>query len=97
MERADAHARAVRLHDLPASARALAERAWHRADWELDYAQGTTYSESSGLVDKAALASDLAGFAAALGRKELPKLDAAGIAYRIPVPGASSAGRACSR
>ena len=71
---------------------ALAERAWHRADWELDYAQGTTYSESSGLVDKAALASDLAGFAAALGRKELPKLDAAGIAYRIPVPGASSAG-----
>jgi len=71
---------------------ALAERAWHRADWELDYAPGTTYSEETNLVDDAALAADYALFAAALARKELAKLDAANVAYRIPVPGASSTG-----
>lgn len=73
---------------------ALAERAWHRADWERDYVAGTTYSGTTDLVDKAALASDYAAFAAALGQKELAKLDAAGVAYRIPVPGASTTGGA---
>jgi len=71
---------------------ALAERAWHRASWERDYVAGTTYSGSTNLVDKAALASDYALFAAALGQKELAKLDAAGVAYRIPVPGATTTG-----
>ncbi len=71
---------------------ALAERAWHRAGWELDYVQGQTYSDSTGLVDKAALDADFALFAAALGTKELPKLDAAGVQYRIPVPGAELQG-----
>ncbi|MEE9320742.1 MAG: family 20 glycosylhydrolase [Granulosicoccus sp.] len=70
---------------------ALAERAWHRADWELDYAPGQTYSGSTNLVDKTALANDFAGFAATLGNKELLKLDAAFVLYRIPVPGASAA------
>jgi len=67
---------------------ALAERAWHKASWENDYQAGVAYSGSSNLVDKAALEDDFAGFAAALAAKELPKLDASGISYRIPVPGA---------
>jgi len=67
---------------------ALAERAWHRAPWEQDYTAGKTYSATEGGVDTAALAADYATFAAALGTKELAKLDAAGVRYRIPVPGA---------
>jgi len=70
---------------------ALAERAWHRAGWELDYDAGTTFTESSTIVDTDARAADYALFAAALGQKELAKLDAAGAGYRIPVPGASTA------
>lgn len=70
---------------------ALAERAWHRAGWELDYVPGQSYSSSTGHVDQQALANDYAGFAAALGHKELAKLEAAGVQYRIPVPGATSA------
>ena len=70
---------------------ALAERAWHRAPWELDYDPSATFTRGGGLVDANALDGDYALFAAALGQKELPKLDAAGIAYRIPVPGASTA------
>ncbi len=69
---------------------ALAERAWHRAEWELDYAAGTTFSASSNLVSDELLADDWASFAAALGTKELAKLDAAGVQYRIPVPGANT-------
>ena len=71
---------------------ALAERAWHRADWELDFTPGASYSGDTDRVDEAALTEDLALFTAALARKELPKLDAAGIRYRIPVPGASEEG-----
>ncbi len=67
---------------------ALAERAWHRADWERDYQSGVAYSASSNLVNKASLNADYASFAAALASKELAKLDASGIQYRIPVPGA---------
>ena len=69
---------------------ALAERAWHKGSWENDYQAGVTYSGSTNLVDKAALNDDYATFAAALGTKELDKLDAAGIQYRIPIPGASA-------
>ncbi|MFT6878510.1 MAG: hexosaminidase [Granulosicoccus sp.] len=68
---------------------ALAERAWSKATWELDYVQGRTFSGSTNLVDKNARTADYAGFAAALGHKELKKLDAAGIRYRVSVPGAS--------
>jgi len=71
---------------------ALAERAWHKADWENDYQAGTTYSGSTNLVNKSALSSDYASFAAALAAKELPKLDVFGIQYRIPVPGAQASG-----
>ncbi|ASJ75153.1 family 20 glycosylhydrolase [Granulosicoccus antarcticus] len=70
---------------------ALAERAWSKGSWELDYAPGQTFSGDTNLVDKNALNEDYASFAAALAEKELSKLDAAGIQYRISVPGASTA------
>lgn len=71
---------------------ALAERAWSKGSWELDYVPGTTFSGSTNLVDKNARTADYAGFAAALGHKELKKLDAAGVGYRVSVPGASISG-----
>lgn len=67
---------------------AAAERAWHRADWENDYKVGVEYSQSSNLVDKAALNQDFNRFANVLGQRELAKLEKAGIDYRLPVPGA---------
>ncbi|KAB0286416.1 family 20 glycosylhydrolase [Vibrio fortis] len=67
---------------------AAAERAWHRADWENDYKVGIEYSQSSNLVDKAALNQDYNRFANVLGQRELAKLEKAGIDYRLPVPGA---------
>lgn len=70
---------------------ALAERAWSIGSWELDYVPGRTFSASTNLVDKNARTADYASFAAALGHKELKKLDAAGIRYRVSVPGASVA------
>ena len=69
---------------------ALAERAWHRAPWELDYAVGATFSGSTNQVDKSALAADWNRFANVLGQKELSKLDAAGVLYRVPTAGAKS-------
>lgn len=67
---------------------ALAERAWHKAGWELSPEAGQKFSAETDAVDKEALAVDWQGFAAALGHKELRKLDLGGIRYRIPVPGA---------
>jgi hexosaminidase len=66
---------------------ALAERAWHRADWEP--ADGILYSAP---VDKAKLAIDWQRFANVLGHKELAKLDKAQVAYRVEVPGAKIVG-----
>ena len=67
---------------------ALAERAWHRAGWELPLVEGQSFSAETSLVDKSALQADWREFAATLGHKELLKLDLAGVDYRIPVPGA---------
>jgi len=67
---------------------ALAERAWHRAGWELPPVAGQQFSAETRAVDKPALAADWRGFAAALGNKELLKLDLGGVGYRVPVPGA---------
>ncbi|WP_186140990.1 family 20 glycosylhydrolase [Burkholderia gladioli] len=64
---------------------ALAERAWHRADWERPYAAGVRYKlGDTHLVDKDALNKDWAGFATVLKQRELPKLGRAGIGYRSP-------------
>lgn len=64
---------------------ALAERAWHKADWELPYAAGVRYKlGDTHHVDTAALERDWAGFATVLKQRELPKLERAGIGYRKP-------------
>ena len=55
---------------------ALAERAWHKADWEdmEDYESGRS--------------DDWYDFANTMGYKELLRLDDMGITYGIPPPGA---------
>jgi len=58
---------------------ALAERAWHKAAWE----NAMSEEERDSLRDE-----DWERFANALGSKELARLDAFGIAYRVPLPGA---------
>ncbi|WP_261816877.1 beta-N-acetylhexosaminidase [Vibrio gallicus] len=67
---------------------AAAERAWHTADWENPYKVGVEYSQQSNLVNKQQLLADWTRFANVLGQRELPKLEKAGIDYRLPVPGA---------
>jgi hexosaminidase len=71
---------------------ALAERAWVEASWELpyDYA-GKIYSSETRYFSEAKVSErdeQWAKFATTLALKVLPKLDAAGINYRIPPPGA---------
>lgn len=68
---------------------AVAERSWHRASWERDYQAGQEYAGGkTHHVDRAALLHDWRRFANLLGQRELPKLDKAGLNYRLPVPGA---------
>lgn len=68
---------------------AVAERAWHRAEWEQPIEPGRTYEYGvTTHTDAAARASDYAGFAAALGARVLPWWDAQGVDYRVPPPGA---------
>jgi hexosaminidase len=55
---------------------ALAERAWHKADWEAD--QPNTQKRLQ----------DWANFSAALAAKDLPKLAVNGAAFYLPPPGA---------
>lgn len=71
---------------------ALAERAWHAADWELPAVAGETFDNASGQVDTNGINADYAAFAATVGARELAKLDAAGVDYRIPPPGAKMVG-----
>jgi len=75
---------------------ALAERAWHEADWEVPYQyEGAVYGPETGNFTadmRTARDADWARFATVLGQKELPKLDLAGIPYRIPTAGATLEG-----
>ncbi|MBW8732986.1 MAG: carbohydate-binding domain-containing protein [Asticcacaulis sp.] len=66
---------------------AVAERAWHRGDWEPDYVPGKSYSFGDGSVPADKLNADWQDFQAKL-VPELRHLDAVGIGYRLPVPGA---------
>ncbi len=70
----------------------LAERAWHKPFWELPVVSGETFSATSGQVNLDVVNNDYANFAAAIAAKELPKLDAASVNYRIPPPGAKLVG-----
>lgn len=54
----------------------LAERAWHKADWEGDS------------PNKEQRLNDWASFAATLAAKELPKLNESNVLFHSPVPGA---------
>ena len=71
---------------------ALAERAWHLADWAVPYNyQGTKYSQQSNTFtteSKVKRDSQWALFANTLGQKEFTKLELAQIDYRLPTVGA---------
>ena len=71
---------------------ALAERAWHRADWELAYRhEGHEYrfGDASFSAKHATLrARDWQRFAGLLATREFAKLAHAGIAFRLPTVGA---------
>lgn len=71
---------------------ALAERAWHKPTWELPYqATGATYNQSTSYFTPSLRQTrdgQWQGFAKTVARKEMPKLDLAGINYRIPTVGA---------
>ena len=60
---------------------ALAERAWHKASWE-DITDRKKRDEM--------MKADWVKFAAALGNRELVRLDKMGVQYRVPPPGARS-------
>ena len=62
---------------------ALAEKAWHRADWELE--DGVGKADDPDLA--AAMQADWNRFASILSAKELAKLTKAGWSYRLPPPG----------
>ena len=71
---------------------ALAERAWHLADWAVPYNyQGAKYSQQSNTFtteSKVKRDSQWALFANTLGQKEFTKLELAEIDYRLPTVGA---------
>ncbi|XP_060608368.1 beta-hexosaminidase-like isoform X2 [Ruditapes philippinarum] len=57
----------------------VAERAWHKADWELE-------PDKEKMTDQQF--KDWSYFASQLGCKELARLDTMGVAYHLPPPGA---------
>ena len=71
----------------------LAEKAWHKAEWEVPYnAKGMVYNRDSGAFTERAISQrnkQWQKLSNALTIKELPKLESAGIFYRIPTLGAS--------
>lgn len=67
---------------------AAAERAWHRAEWELDFEPGHQYRYDDGQVDNSLVLRDFQRFTTVLGQRILPRLDAKQISYRMPLPGA---------
>ncbi|NRA61907.1 MAG: carbohydate-binding domain-containing protein [Psychrobium sp.] len=71
---------------------ALAERAWHKADWAVAYQpQGQVYSSSSGYFSSQQRGQrnrQWQQFAKTVALKEMPKLSLAGINYRIATVGA---------
>ncbi|MFD2165208.1 family 20 glycosylhydrolase [Thalassotalea euphylliae] len=71
---------------------ALAERAWHQADWAVPYNyDGFKYSkETNAFTAELRAQRDQAwfNFAHTLGTKELAKLDIGGVHFRIPTVGA---------
>jgi len=58
---------------------AVAERSWHKADWE---------QQRAGQDAETRRIEDWTRFANVLGHRELARLDSKRIKYRIPLPGA---------
>ncbi len=71
---------------------ALAERAWHLADWAVPYNyQGAKYDQQSATFTeqhKVNRDQDWTAFANTLGQKALKKLEQQGVFYRLPTVGA---------
>jgi len=71
---------------------ALAERAWHLADWAVPYNyQGAKYSKDTQVftdTQKAQRDQQWQVFANAIGQKALPKLESDKVFYRLPTVGA---------
>ncbi|MGY4877924.1 beta-N-acetylhexosaminidase [Vreelandella aquamarina] len=68
---------------------ALAERAWHRGEWELDVQPGQVFDGGeTSHVNREVLNEDWQRFANLLGQRILPRLEQDGITYRLPLPGA---------
>lgn len=65
---------------------ALAERAWSPAPWSPPYQPGARYEWQDKRVDQAMLSTAWRDFAGRLSA-QLPRLDRAGIAYRVAPPG----------
>jgi hexosaminidase len=69
---------------------AVAERAWHRGSWELDWTPNQNYHATSDNVPKDQLAMDFKGFNTVLGCREVRKIwQRLAIKYRVPPPGAT--------
>jgi hexosaminidase len=67
---------------------AAAERAWHRASWETPAVAGQRFTGGeTNHVDGAELLADWGEFAATVTDRVLPRLDRAGVQYRVPGPG----------
>lgn len=70
---------------------ALAERAWHKPAWSLDYVPGLQFSAQTGLITEERISErdfDWAVFSEVLGLRELPKLDQFEVNYHVPMVGA---------
>lgn len=71
---------------------ALAERAWHSADWQVPYNyHGKKYDKDTrafSASQQKARDNQWLLFSHVIGQKELAKLDKAGVFYRVPSPGA---------
>ena len=70
----------------------LAERAWHQADWQVPYNySGQVFTKETGVFTEQAKQQrdqQWLNFSRTLAEKELPKLDLAGVFYRLPTVGA---------
>jgi len=66
---------------------AVAERSWHKASWEV-LRNMETSREGYTSVNNTAFSQDWARFASNVGHKELRRLNAQGVDYYLPRPGA---------
>ncbi len=66
----------------------VAERAWHKGGFELDYVQGREFSGDTDFVNKDLLQQEWNNFANLIGQRQLEKLEAHNVEYRLSVPGA---------